>query len=132
MKQALFLPVSAPVDRMRCRRRQALELGTSGGGRCLGRPDLGLLEVGAPADIAVWPADDIEDIADPIAGLVLGPSRTVRHLLVGGDVVVENGGCKRVDLRAAHAELTRHARGSGADGAGRVPGAVRRRSLPCS
>jgi len=43
---------------------------------------------GAPADIAVWPADDIADIADPIAGLVLGPSRQVSHLLVGGDAVV--------------------------------------------
>ncbi len=89
---------------------QALELGTSGGGLCLGRPDLGLLEVGAPADIAVWPADDIEDIADPIAGLVLGPSRKVRHLLVGGDVVVEDAALTSVDLRKAHVELTRHAR----------------------
>jgi cytosine/adenosine deaminase-related metal-dependent hydrolase len=109
MKQALYFA------RLRSGRpdalspAQALELGTSGGGRCLGRPDLGLLEVGAPADIAVWPADDIGDIADAIAGLVLGPSRTVRHLLVGGDVVVENGAVKNLDIRQAHAELTRHA-----------------------
>ena len=89
---------------------EALELGTSGGARCLGRPDLGRLEVGAPADIAVWPADDIADIADPVAGLVLGPSRQVSQLFVGGDAVVVDGVLQGVDLRAAHGELTRHAR----------------------
>jgi hypothetical protein len=66
--------------------------------------------VGAPADIAVWPADDIADIADPIAGLVLGPSRQVLHLLVGGDAVVTDGSLVGVDLRAAHGELARRAR----------------------
>jgi cytosine/adenosine deaminase-related metal-dependent hydrolase len=89
---------------------QALELATVGGARCLGRPDLGRLEVGAPADIAVWPADDIEDIEDPIAGLVLGPTREVRHLLVGGDEVVIDGEVQGIDLRAAHTELARRAR----------------------
>jgi len=110
VKQALFFA------RLRAGRADAmspsdaLELGTSGGARCLGRPDLGRLEVGAPADIAVWPADDLEDIADPIAGFVLGPARQVRHLLVGGDAVVIDGVLQGVELRAAHAELTRHAR----------------------
>jgi len=89
---------------------QALELGTAGGGRCLGRPDLGRLEVGAPADVAVWAADDIADIADPIAGLVLGPARQVRHLFVGGDAIVADGALRHLDLREAHAELARRAR----------------------
>ncbi len=89
---------------------EALDLATSGGARCLGRPDLGRLEVGAPADIAVWRAEDIEDIADPVAALVLGPPRQVRHLFVGGDEVVVDGVLRGVELRAAHAELTRHAR----------------------
>jgi len=110
MKQALFLA------RLRSGRpdalspSEALELATAGGGRCLGRPDLGHLEVGAPADIAVWPADDIADIEDPVAGLVLGPSRRVVQLLVGGDAVVTDGSLVGVDLRAAHAELARRAR----------------------
>jgi cytosine/adenosine deaminase-related metal-dependent hydrolase len=110
LKQALFLA------RLRSGRPdalsplQALELGTSGGGRCLGRPDLGHLAVGAPADLAVWPADDIADIADAIAGLVLGPSRKVTHLLVAGEAVVTDGTLVGVDLQAAHAELARHAR----------------------
>ncbi len=88
---------------------QALELGTSGGARCLGRPDLGRIAVGGPADIAVWPGDDLGDIADPIAGLVLGPDRKVRHLLVGGDLVVNESELVGVDLRGARAELARRA-----------------------
>ena len=44
----------------------ALRLATSGGARCLGRDDIGRLEVGARADLAVWPGDDLADIADPI------------------------------------------------------------------
>ena len=110
LKQALFLA------RLRSGRpdalspSQALELATSGGGRCLGRPDLGLLEVGAPADVAVWPADDMQDIADPVAGLVLGPSRQVLHLLVGGEAVVVDGSLVGVELRAARGELARRAR----------------------
>ena len=89
---------------------EALEIATAGGADCLGRPDLGRLAVGSPADVAVWPADDIADIADPVAGLVLGPTRQVRHLLVGGDAVVTDGELQGVDLRSAHAELTRQAR----------------------
>jgi cytosine/adenosine deaminase-related metal-dependent hydrolase len=110
LKQALF------VARLRGGRpdalspRQALELATSGGADCLGRPDLGRMVVGAPADLAVWPADDIEDIADPVAGLVLGPNRRVRHLLVGGNAVVVDGVLQGVDLRAAHGDLARQAR----------------------
>ncbi len=47
------------------------------GAACLGRADLGRLEVGAAADLAVWPLDDLADIPDPVDGLVLGPDRRV-------------------------------------------------------
>jgi cytosine/adenosine deaminase-related metal-dependent hydrolase len=89
---------------------EALELGTSGGARCLGRPDLGRLQPGAAADIAIWPGDDLGDMADAIAGLVLGPDRRVRHLLVGGQPVVTDGELVGLDLRLARAELARRAR----------------------
>jgi cytosine/adenosine deaminase-related metal-dependent hydrolase len=110
MRQALYLA------RLRAGRAdafspaEALALGTAGGAGCLGRPDLGRLEAGAPADIAVWPGDDLGDIADPVAGLVLGPDRRVRHLLVGGNIVVSDGQVVGLDLRAARAELSRRAR----------------------
>ena len=110
LKQALF------VARLRSGRPDALtpseahELATTGGGRCLGRPDLGHLAVGARGDLAVWPADDLGDIADAVAGLVLGPSRRVLHLFVAGEAVVSRGSLLGVDLRAAHQELARRAR----------------------
>jgi cytosine/adenosine deaminase-related metal-dependent hydrolase len=88
----------------------ALELATTGGARALGRHDLGRLEPGAPADVAVWPAGDLADMSDPLAGLVLGPDRRVRHLLVGGKDVVADGILTGVDLAGAREDLVRRAR----------------------
>ena len=88
----------------------AVRLATLGGAGCLGRDDIGRLEVGARADLAVWPGDDLADIADPLTALVLGPDRTVRHLLVGGDPVVTDGEVVGVDLRAARHDLAVRAR----------------------
>ncbi|HXZ99897.1 MAG TPA: 8-oxoguanine deaminase [Candidatus Binatia bacterium] len=88
----------------------ALEMATFRGAACLGRADLGRLEVGAPADIAVWPAEDIADIPDPVDGLVLGPDRRVRHLLVGGKEVVVEGAVLGIDLGRAHADLAARSR----------------------
>ncbi len=89
---------------------EALALATSGGATCLGRADLGRLEVGATADLAVWPAEDLADIPHPVDGLVLGPDRRVRHLLVAGESVVTDGTLVGVDLARAHAELAARAR----------------------
>jgi cytosine/adenosine deaminase-related metal-dependent hydrolase len=74
--------------------RQALALGTIGGARCLGRADeLGSLEPGKLADVALWRLDGLghADIADPVAALVLGPPAPLELLMVGGRVVVERG-----------------------------------------
>ena len=87
----------------------ALRLATSGGARCLGRDDIGRLEVGARADLAVWPGDDLTDIADPLTALVLGPDRQVRHLLVGGQPVVRDGELAGVDLPAVRRDLAARA-----------------------
>ena len=110
LKQALFLARLRAGQPDALTPYEVLGLATSGGARCLGRPDLGRLEVGARADIAVWPADDLADIADAVAGLVLGPTRRTRHLLVGGEAVVSDGAVVGVDLREAHRELARRAR----------------------
>ena len=67
--------------------REALALGTIGGARCLGREDeIGSLEVGKLADIALWRLDGLghAGIADPVAALVLGPAAPLELLLVGG------------------------------------------------
>lgn len=105
MRQALY------AGRLRAGRPDAfgvataLRLATEGGARCLGRDDLGHLLPGYRADIAVWPGDDLTDVADAVAGLVLGPDRRVRHLLVDGDLVVAHGELLGVDLRAARERL---------------------------
>jgi imidazolonepropionase-like amidohydrolase len=89
--------------------RQALELGTIGGARCLGRADeLGSLQPGKLADVALWRLDGVghADIADPVAALVLGPPAPLELLLVGGRVVVERG-----ELRTgSEQEIARQAR----------------------
>jgi 8-oxoguanine deaminase len=74
--------------------REALALGTIEGARCLGRDDeLGSLEPGKLADVALWRMDGLAHagIADPVAALVLGPPRPVDLLLVGGRAVVDGG-----------------------------------------
>jgi cytosine/adenosine deaminase-related metal-dependent hydrolase len=90
--------------------REALELATRHGARCLGREDeLGRLEVGALADVALWRMDDAgrAGIEDPVAALVLGPPRPVHTLLVGGEPVVEEGELRTADPATLAADLAR-------------------------
>jgi len=73
--------------------RQALRAATMGGAECLGRGgEIGSLEAGKLADIAVWRADDLvaSGISDPVAALVLGRPQLDR-LFVGGQDVVSDG-----------------------------------------
>jgi cytosine/adenosine deaminase-related metal-dependent hydrolase len=88
--------------------REALELGTRHGARCLGREDeLGKLEVGALADVALWRLDDAgrAGIADPVAALVLGPPRPVHILVVNGEPVVEESELRTADPVTLAADL---------------------------
>jgi cytosine/adenosine deaminase-related metal-dependent hydrolase len=72
--------------------RQALELGTLGGARNLGRhTEIGSLEPGKLADIAIWRVDGFRSaLTDPVCTLVFGPTPPLARLLVGGRTVVEN------------------------------------------
>ncbi len=90
--------------------REALELATRHGARCLGRDDeLGRLEAGALADVALWRMDDAgrAGIADPVAALVLGPPRPVHTLFVNGEPVVEEGSLRTADPATLAADLAR-------------------------
>ena len=87
-----------------------VEMGTRGGARCLGLDDLGSVQVGMRADLAVWPGDDLGDIADALTALVLGPDRRVRHLFVEGRAGVADGLLVGTDLAEAHRDLAGHAR----------------------
>ncbi|MGW9207202.1 8-oxoguanine deaminase [Embleya sp. NPDC055664] len=80
--------------------RQALRLGTVGGAKVLGREhEIGSLEPGKLADLAMWRVDDVlhSGIADPVAALVLGAAAPLTLLLVNGREVVEQGHLSRVD-----------------------------------
>jgi cytosine/adenosine deaminase-related metal-dependent hydrolase len=93
--------------------RQALEIGTLGGARCLGRADeIGTLEPGKLADIALWRVDGFRGaIDDPVTALVLGPPPPLARLLVGGRTVVADGRLRTADEeRVARAGADAHRR----------------------
>jgi cytosine/adenosine deaminase-related metal-dependent hydrolase len=82
--------------------RQALQLATMGGARCLGRADeIGSLEPGKLADVALWQVGGLAGagIADPVATLVLG-APALEHLFVGGRPVVTGGNLVTADADA--------------------------------
>ncbi len=103
--------------------RDALHAATIGGARTLGWDDqIGSLEVGKQADLAVWRLDTLPhaDIVDPVAALVLGAPPPLDLLLVAGRPVVEQNRLVRADedeLRARalqqHRRLMSRARISG-------------------
>ncbi|MCA0204069.1 MAG: 8-oxoguanine deaminase [Proteobacteria bacterium] len=91
--------------------REALEIATLGGASVLGRAgELGSLEPGKRADIAIWDLRALQAAGswDPVAALVLcGPHR-VRHLLVEGREVVRDFRLVTLDERVL-AESARRA-----------------------
>jgi cytosine/adenosine deaminase-related metal-dependent hydrolase len=110
MRMALFLARQRDLSAETFLPSDVLAIATEGGATCLGRDDIGRLEPGYRADIVVWPGDDLADVLDPLAGLVLGPERTARHVLVGGDFVVRDSHLTGADIRELHRDLTRRAR----------------------
>ena len=80
--------------------RQALRLGTRGGAAALGRSDIGSLEPGKRADLAVWRTDSLElgGADDPVAALVFSAPHRVWRLYVGGEEVVRDGHLVTADV----------------------------------
>ena len=89
--------------------REALEVATIHGARCLGREtEMGSLEAGKLADVALWRVDDLAraGIPDPVAALVFCPAPRVELLLVNGQSVVEDGELRTVDVEMVAEELS--------------------------
>ncbi|HUO23376.1 MAG TPA: 8-oxoguanine deaminase [Caulobacteraceae bacterium] len=93
--------------------RQALEMGTLGGAKVLGRDDVGALAPGMAADLAVF---DLGALAlagalhDPVAALIFCAPLRSAYTIVNGRVVVREGRLETLDLRAL---IARHNRLAG-------------------
>lgn len=94
--------------------REALRIATIGGARCLGRQhELGSLEAGKLADIAVWRVDELGGAGgfDPLWTVVFGGVAPLELLVINGKAVVEHGTLVTADAsalaRAATAATTR-------------------------
>jgi 8-oxoguanine deaminase len=92
--------------------REALGLATRGGAAVLRRADIGAIEPGRCADLAIWPVDALElaGADDPLAAVVLAGPQRVDRLLVGGEDVVREGRLVRADEDEILTEHRRQAR----------------------
>jgi cytosine/adenosine deaminase-related metal-dependent hydrolase len=92
--------------------REALRLATRGGSAVLRREDIGSIEPGRCADLAVWRTDGLElaGAEDVVAGLVLSGPHRVDRLYVGGEEVVRDGRLVHADEEAIAEEHRRVAR----------------------
>ena len=91
--------------------REALEIATRGGAAVLGREtELGSIEAGKRADLAVWDVSGLEAAGawDPVAALVLCGPMPVRDLLVEGRTVVRSGSLCGVDSAEIAAAAAKH------------------------
>jgi len=89
--------------------RDALRMATVEGARCLGRDDIGTLEPGKRADVALF---DLRDLAysgagDPVSALLLCSPVRVDTLVVEGRIVVENGELRTLALEPMTARVRR-------------------------
>ena len=87
---------------------QVLKAATVGSAHGLGRPELGHLEPGANADLACYDITGVEDagVADPLEGLLwANPGRRPRHVVVGGQVVVQDWALQTADADALACHL---------------------------
>jgi cytosine/adenosine deaminase-related metal-dependent hydrolase len=83
---------------------------TAGGARVLGLPQIGTLAPGQQADIAIFNLDQPRHFGmhDPmIAPVTCAGSASVRYLLIGGRIVVENGAIPGLDIQKLQSDAAR-------------------------
>jgi cytosine/adenosine deaminase-related metal-dependent hydrolase len=93
--------------------RQALELGTLGGARVLGRDDIGALEPGKAADFIAIKLDRLDfagALHDPVAALVFCTPPRVDLSVINGRVVVQDGELTTVELASVIEQHNRMAK----------------------
>lgn len=89
-----------------------LRWGTEGAARCLGRDDIGKIEVGREADLAMFTLDEprFSGAHDPIAALVLCGAHRADRVMVAGEWRVVDGAPVGIDLQelmAKHREAAK-------------------------
>ena len=83
---------------------------TAGGARVLGLPQIGTLAPGQQADIAIFNLDQPRHFGmhDPmVAPVTCAGSASVRYLLIGGRIVVENNAIPGLDLQKLKSDAAR-------------------------
>ena len=109
LKFGALLQKAAYGDAMAINARDMLKLATVGGAQALGVPDLiGALEVGRLADFFLFDQWQLNTtpVHDPISALVYaGGPQNVDTVVIGGDVVLDEGRCTTVDEAALIQEL---------------------------
>ena len=99
-RQALLLTrVAHGAGAMRV--MEALEIATREGAKCLGREkELGSMEVGKWADMAIFPAEDLASSGaqDKVEALLFCLPRQVSHLVVHGRIRISEGQFVDIDL----------------------------------
>ena len=93
----------------------ALRWATAGGARCLGRDDLGRIDSGLQADIALFKLDELRHSGhdDPLAALVQSGAHRADRVMIAGQWRVEDGQASHIDeadLVARHSALARRLR----------------------
>lgn len=80
--------------------RDALRWATTGSAACIGRPELGVIRAGAPADLALFRLDELRfsGAGDPLAALVLCGAHRADRVMIGGRWVVEHGAIAGLDV----------------------------------
>ena len=69
-------------------------MATAGGAGCLGRTDIGSLEIGKCADLACYPMTGLSTagaVLDPVEAIVRCAVRLASHTVVNGRVLVRDG-----------------------------------------
>jgi len=91
--------------------REALELGTIGGAKVLGRDDIGSLEVGKCADFFSIKLDTVDfagALHDPVAATVFCAPQKANYTVINGRVIVDQGRVTTVDLGKIVEEHNKH------------------------
>ena len=98
--RAAFLLQRARYGVGRVSHNDALRWSTEGSAACIGRPELGCIAVGMPADLALFVMDELRfsGARDPIAALVLCGAHRADRVMVGGRWVVRDGAIPGLDI----------------------------------